>query len=162
MRGTSLVESMVALAVLGIVGGIVVPKSASWRDRMVVERHARTVVTGYQRARLASGPGPEITDDTVFNAGVAGYEVWVLRAGDSILVWRAPGPAADGVNFSGPARTAFAPAGITMGLANGRFVFLRGGISRTVVASRLGRLRVTSPRRVRRQRQSARRCPDSS
>ncbi len=150
---------MVALAVLGIVGGIVVPKSASWRDRMLVERHARAVVTGYQRARLAALLG---SARTVFNAGALGYEVWVLRAGDSTLVWRAPGPATDGVSFSGPARTAFAPAGITMGLANGRFEFLRGGISRTVVASRLGRLRVTSPRRVRTRCRSARRCPDSS
>ena len=150
---------MVALAVLGIVGGIVVPKSASWRDRILVERHARTVITGYQRARLAALLG---SARTVFQAGAAGYEVWTLRAGDSSLRWRAPGPAADGVTFSGPARTAFAPAGITMGLANGRFVLVRGGISRTVVASRLGRLRVTSPRRVRRQCRFARRCPDSS
>lgn len=159
MRGTSLVESMAALAVLSIVGGIVVPKTTSLRDRILVERHARAVVAAYQRARLASLLG---SSRTVLYTGGAAFEVWVLKGADSSLVWRAPGPAEDGVTFSGPARTAFAPAGITMGLANGRFVFERGGISRTVVASRLGRLRVTSPRRVRRRRRAGPRCPGSS
>jgi len=159
MRGTSLVESMAALAVLSIVGGIVVPKTTSLRDRILVERHARAVVAAYQRARLASLLG---SSRTVLYTGDAAFEVWVLKGADSSLVWRAPGPAEDGVTFSGPARTAFAPAGITMGLANGRFVFERGGISRTVVASRLGRLRVTSPRRVRRRRRAGPRCRGSS
>ena len=150
---------MVALAVLGVMGGIVVPKTVSLRDRMLVERHARAVVTGYQRARLASLLG---SARTVLYTEPDRFEVWVLRGGDSSLAWRATGPASDGVVFTGPARTAFAPAGITMGLANGRFVFVRGGISRTVVASRLGRLRVTAPRRVRKRCRSAPRCPDSS
>ena len=140
MRGTSLVETMAALAVLSIVGGIAVPKSVALRDRLLVDRHARAVLY----------------------TGADQIVVWVFRGPDSTVTWRAPGPAADGVTFSGPARTVFAPAGITMGLANGRFVFARGGISRTVVASRLGRLRVTSPRRVRTRRRGARRCPDSS
>lgn len=159
MRGTTLVESMITLAVLGIVAGIVVPKAASLRDRVLVERHAHAVITGYQRARLASLLG---SARSVLHAGPDGYAVWVLRGADSSLVWRSPGPAGDGVAFSGPARTAFTPAGITMGLANGRFVLGRGGISRTVVASRLGRLRVTSPRRVRTRRRPAPRCPGSS
>ena len=54
MRGTSLVETTAALAVLSIVGGIAVPKSVALRDRMLVERHARAVITAYQRARLAA------------------------------------------------------------------------------------------------------------
>jgi len=159
MRGTTLVESMAALAVLGILGVLVVPKAASLRDRILVERHAHAVITGYQRARLASLLG---SSRSVLHAGPDGYTVWVLHGADSTLVWRAPGAAPDGVTFTGPARTAFTPAGITMGLANGRFVLVRGGVSRTVVASRLGRLRVTSPRRARRRRRSAPRCPDSS
>jgi type II secretory pathway pseudopilin PulG len=160
MRGTSLVESLVALAVLGVVGGIAVPKSVSLRDRMLVERHTRAVMNGYQRARLAALLG---ASRVVLITTPDEFAVWVLRGADSSLAWRAPGPAGDGVTFSGPARTSFTPAGVTMGLANGRFGLLRGGISRTVVASRLGRLRVTAPRhRGRRRHPPSRRCPDSS
>ncbi len=149
---------MAALAVLGVLCGIVVPKVAPLRDRLLVERHAHAIVTAYQRARLASLLG---SARTVLHAGSDQYSVWVLRSGDSTLVWRAPGPATDGVDFSGPARTTFAPAGVTMGLANGRFELTRGGISRTVVASRLGRLRVTAPHRGRRRPRFAPRYPDS-
>ena len=159
MRGTSLVETMAALVVVGIVGGIAVPKSVSLRDRMLVERHARAVITAYQRARLASLLG---SSRSVLHTTADEFAVWVLRGADSSLSWRAAGPGVDGVAFTGPARTAFAPAGITMGLANGRFEFVRGGISRTVVASRLGRLRVTAPRRGRRRHPRVRRCPGSS
>jgi Tfp pilus assembly protein FimT len=159
MRGTSLVESMAALAVLSIIGGIAVPKGVALRDRMLVERHARAVITAYQRARLAALLG---SSRAVLHTDADQIVVWVFRGADSTAVWREPGPGADGITFSGPARTVFAPAGVTMGLANGRFVFQRGGISRTVVASRLGRLRVTSPRRVRTRRRGVRRCPDSS
>ena len=158
MRGTSLVETMAALAVLGILAGIAAPKAVSLRDRILVERHARAVMTAYQRARFAALLG---SSRVILLTSPDEFAVWVLRGTDSSLVWRAPGPLSDDVAFTGPARTQFAPAGLTMGLANGRFGFVRGGISRTVVASRLGRLRVTSPR-VRRRRRAAPRCPDSS
>jgi type II secretory pathway pseudopilin PulG len=160
MRGTSLVESMVALAVIGVVGGIAVPRAVGLRDRLLVERHARAVMNAYQRARLASLLG---ASRVVLVTLPDEFAAWVLRGQDSILAWRAPGPATDGVAFSGPARTVFTPAGVTMGFANGRFGLVRGGISRTVVASRLGRLRVTAPRlRGRRPRRHARRCRDPS
>ena len=150
---------MAALAVLGIVGGIAVPRTVSLRDRMLVQRHTHAVMTAYQRARLAALLG---SSRVILLTTPDEFTVWVLRGPDSSLAWRAPGPARDGVAFTGPPRTVFAPAGITMGLANGRFGFVRGGISRTVVASRLGRLRVTSPRRARTRHPRARRCPDSS
>lgn len=158
MRGTSLVETLAALVVLGIVTGIAVPRAASLRDRALVERHAGAVVTAYQRARLAALLG---SARAVLRTGPDEFAVWILRGDDSTLAWRAPGPATDGVSFSGPARTLFAPAGLTMGLANGRFALARGGISRTVVASRLGRLRVTAPRRGRRRGRSGPRCQGS-
>jgi len=150
---------MAAIAVLGVVSGIAVPRAASLRDRVLVERHARAVVTGYQRARLASLLG---SARSVLVTGPDRMEVWLHTGRDSSLAWRAPGPARDGVALTGPVRTVFAPAGVTMGLANGRFVLERGGISRTVVASRLGRLRVTAPRQVRRRRRCGPRCRDSS
>ena len=150
---------MAALVVLGIVGAIAVPKAVSLRDRVLVERHARAVMTAYQRARLAALLG---SSRVILHTSSDEFTVWVLRGVDSSLVWRAYGPLNDGVTFTGPARTQFTPAGLTMGLANGRFGLTRGGISRTVVASRLGRLRVTSPRRGRRRHPRARRCPDSS
>lgn len=153
MKGTTLLELLAALVIMGIVAGLAVPGATRFRDRLLVEHHTHAVITAYQRARLAALLG---SARSVLHIEPDRLDVYVLHGSDSVLVWQAPGPASDGVALTGPARTAFAPAGITMGLANGTYVLVRGGVSRTVVASRLGRLRVTSPRRVRRRRPVAR------
>jgi hypothetical protein len=79
MRGTSLVESMAALAVLGIVGGIVVPKTTSLRDRILVEccvtsnYHTARARRIYLSAEHERGGGPDLrvvaSGDRFFNAG---------------------------------------------------------------------------------------------
>jgi Tfp pilus assembly protein FimT len=48
--------------------------------------------------------------------------------------------------FASPARqVTFSPVGISSGLSNASFRLQRGAASRTVVVSRLGRVRVTRP-----------------
>jgi hypothetical protein len=89
---------MAALAVLSIVGGIVVPKTTSLRDRILVERHARAVV------RRISGPAGVAAGLVAYRAlhQRSALEVWVLKGADSSLVWRAPVPRKTASHSPGP------------------------------------------------------------
>jgi Tfp pilus assembly protein FimT len=144
MRGSTLFEYALALAIAGILAGFAVPRAATLRDRLLVDHHVQQVRTGYQRARLAALLG---SGTAILRIDPSRVAVWTTRGGDSTLVWQARGAADDGVSLAGPTRTVFAPAGITLGVANGTYVLARGGVSRTVVVSRLGRLRVVPRRR---------------
>ncbi|HET9514087.1 MAG TPA: hypothetical protein VFO95_09160 [Gemmatimonadales bacterium] len=146
MRGATLLEVAAALVIIGLLSGLGIPRAVHWRDRILVQRHTQGMFLAYHRARLAAlqHHGPALLRIAPDRA-----EVWRLHNGDSTLVWHIAGPAADGVSLSGPARVVFSPAGITLGVANGSYVLSRGGITRIVLASRLGRLRVTRPRRAR-------------
>ncbi len=149
MRGYSLLECAVALVIAGILAGFTVPRAVSVRDRLLVDGQVQQVRSGYQRARLAALLG---SNSAILRVEPARITVWALRGGDSTLVWAARGAADAGVSLTGPARVIFAPAGITLGVANGTYVLARGGVTRTVVVSRLGRLRVVPRRRRPRRR----------
>ena len=135
------------LCLIGILTGLSVPKAAGLHDRLVVQRHAQSIITAYERARLAALLG---SSTALLRVTPDRLSVWRLASGDSTLIWHAAGPSADGVDISGPSRLVFAPGGVTLGVANGTFVVTRNGITRRLVASRLGRLR-PAPRRVRRR-----------
>jgi hypothetical protein len=62
---------------------------------------------------------------------------------DTALAWLAAGPSFAGVTLSSPPHSSvFGPDGVGMGLSNTRHVLTRGGATRQVVVSRLGRVRV--------------------
>jgi type II secretory pathway pseudopilin PulG len=146
MRGASLVETTLALAVAGLLLGMTVPGAVMLRDRVAVERQAATILSAWQRARVTAMLGSR---RSILHAGTDRITVWTLRSGgDSVLQWSAPGPASDGVRLTATVpRVLFAPTGLTIGVANGRYGLERGGVSRTLVAARLGRLRVERQRR---------------
>jgi Tfp pilus assembly protein FimT len=146
MRGASLVETTLALAVVGILLGLTIPGTVRLRDRLAVERQAATILGAWQRARVTATMCPP---PAVLHLGADRLSVWALRpGGDSTLIWSAPGPSTDGVHLTaGVPRVVFAPTGLTIGVANGRYALERGGVSRTLVAARLGRLRVERQRR---------------
>lgn len=159
MRGMTLVEAALTLAILAIVAGMSLPHAVMLRDRLAVAVHVQRLADAYQQARLAAllGQSTSILHVTPWE-----FQVWRRRGPDSVLTWRAAGPAPDGVTLTGPARAVFAPGGVTMGLANGTFLLSRGGVSRSVVVSRLGRMRVAPSPRRRRARPHGPRCSGSS
>ncbi|HEX9754226.1 MAG TPA: hypothetical protein VGA42_00885 [Gemmatimonadales bacterium] len=147
MRGTTLLEALVALCLLGLLAGSAVPGAVGLRDRLLVERHAARVIEGYERARAAAlvTGGPALL-------AIAADSLAVLRVegNDTFSVWRAPGPITDGVALAAThALVAIGPHGLSYGLANGRIDLSRGQVSRGVVASRPGRLRVVRRKRGR-------------
>ncbi|MDQ3222605.1 MAG: GspH/FimT family pseudopilin, partial [Gemmatimonadota bacterium] len=68
----------------------------------------------------------------------------IRRRGATVPLWSEAGPAAQRVSLAGPARQfTFSPEGFSLGLSNATLRLTRGSATRTVIISRLGRVRVT-------------------
>lgn len=160
MRGVSLLELLATLCLVGILAALGGQRVAMLRDRVAVEAAATDILTAYQRARL----------DALRSAAPVRLEVaatwitaWSRTDGDSSRAWAVPGPAIHGVALrDGMGPVVMLPAGITMGVANGRYVLERGSARQTLIASRLGRLRVSRPRRRQSPSRSSSARPGSS
>jgi Tfp pilus assembly protein FimT len=139
--GHTLLELSLVLAVTGLAFGIALPRVTALRDSLEVERAALEVASAHRRARVAAIVRARPVVLTIARDSLA-YRI----AGSPARLWWAPGPARDGVAMASPERqVTFSPVGLAMGLANGSYRFVRGSASRTVVVSRLGRIRVTRP-----------------
>lgn len=140
-QGITLPEIMMVLAILGLIMGIAAPRIVALRDSLAVEQEAHRVVGAHRRARITSVALGRPAVLTV------GPDSLVIRiAGDPADAWGARGPAASGVALGGPIRRiTFSPMGFTTGLSNASFSLSRGSAQRTVVVSRLGRVRMTYP-----------------
>ncbi|MBA3258712.1 MAG: GspH/FimT family pseudopilin [Gemmatimonadales bacterium] len=140
-HGFTLPEILMVLAILGLVMGIATPRMVALRDSLAVEQEAHRVVAAHRRARITSvvrGRPAVLT--------VGPDSMGIRVAGDPADTWGAQGPAASGVALAGPIRRmTFSPVGFTTGLSNASFNLSRGSARRTVVVSRLGRLRMTYP-----------------
>jgi prepilin-type N-terminal cleavage/methylation domain-containing protein len=135
-RGYTLTELMLVLAVAGILMGIGIPQLGRAWDRVAVEGAATHLVAAHQRARMMA-----ILQGQVLTLIVDSAALSISSSGRT--VWTDQGPAASGVTLEGPARrVTFAPEGFTLGLSNASLHLVRGAASRTVVFSRLGRVRI--------------------
>jgi Tfp pilus assembly protein FimT len=140
-HGHTLLELTLALAVSGLCLGIALPRLESIADALAVDHAAREVVSAHRRARIAAILGSRPVVLTISPDSLAYRAI-----GNTAISWRGAGPARDGIVMASPARQiTFSPIGVTMGLANATYRFVRGASSRTVIVSRLGRVRVTRP-----------------
>jgi prepilin-type N-terminal cleavage/methylation domain-containing protein len=142
-RGFSLAEMLLALVVLALLLGLGAPRLRAAGDRLAVGRAADRVALAHRRARTLAlvHQGPVrlvLAADTLAARGME----------PGAPAWGAAGPAADGAALE-PAldSVTYAPNGLAVGAANGRYVVRRGGMAAEVLVSRLGRVRVlrTSP-----------------
>lgn len=138
--GTTFPELVVVLAFLALVTAIAVPSSARLLPGILTERAAREVMAAHRVARFTAimrgrRTRLDITPDSLV--------VRVVEGPDTVVVWQAPGPAAEGVTLSGPAYPlVFTPVGLPLGIGNATYALERGSARRSVVISRLGRLRL--------------------
>jgi prepilin-type N-terminal cleavage/methylation domain-containing protein len=140
-HGFTLPEILLVLAILGLSFGIAVPRIAAVRDSIAVEQEANQILAAHRRSRILSiARGRPV----VLNIGADSLSIRLT--GDASDFWGAPGPVGTGVTLDGPTRRmTFSPLGYTTGLSNATLRLSRGAARRTVVVSRLGRVRVTRP-----------------
>jgi prepilin-type N-terminal cleavage/methylation domain-containing protein len=142
-RGVTLFELLVAIALIGLLAGIVTPRAALLADRIAVEHEAGRLLVAHRTAWLFARTHHRLALLRVTPDSLAVRIVSSAGAPDTALVWIGPGPGRAGVQLtSAPHTTVLAPDGVAMGLANHTHVLTRGGATRRVVVSRLGRVRV--------------------
>jgi prepilin-type N-terminal cleavage/methylation domain-containing protein len=138
-RGVTLLELVLVLAILGLVAGIAIPPFQRVADSLAVHNAALEIVSAHRRARFSAILKNQMVELTIRADSLA-----IRIPGIPGDLWHAAGPDADGVSLTGPSRPlVFSPVGLTVGVSNASFRLSRGAATRTVIVSRLGRLRVT-------------------
>jgi prepilin-type N-terminal cleavage/methylation domain-containing protein len=137
-RGATLLELVLVLVIIGTLTAIAEPRIRGLADSLAVQRAALEIVSAHRRARISA-----ILQSHIVELTISAAELSMRPRGATAATWRAPGPAAEGVTLTGPSHViAFSPVGISIGLSNASFPLSRGAASRTVVVSRLGRVRI--------------------
>jgi type IV fimbrial biogenesis protein FimT len=136
--GFTLIEVALTLAVAGLLLGIALPSFSALKQGVKVESAAQSIAAAHRRARTTA-----IVHSQAAILSVAAQTLRITFVGADQPHWSAPGPSEEGVTLASPARDlTFSPLGITTGLSNASFHLTAGAASRTVVVSRLGRVRI--------------------
>jgi prepilin-type N-terminal cleavage/methylation domain-containing protein len=138
-HGFTLVETALTLAVAGLLLGIALPRFSALKQGVTVEQAAQNIAAAHRRARTTA-----IVHGRPAILSVAARTLRITFVGADQPHWSSPGPEMDGVALADPPRDlTFSPLGITTGLSNASFHLSLGSTSRTVVVSRLGRVRIS-------------------
>lgn len=139
-RGVTLPELVITVTLASLVLGIAAPRLAEPLDTLSVEHAAADLAGAHARARVTAVVESRLTRLTV-RADSLLLEVRVDDAWEPR--WAGAGPARFDVALGGATRTVtFSPVGLSMGFSNATWTLTKGGASRRVVVSRLGRLRI--------------------
>jgi prepilin-type N-terminal cleavage/methylation domain-containing protein len=139
-RGATLIELLLALAILAVLVGLALPKALAARDRGLVLLHAHRLATAHadtrSAARLAGGRAELVV-------APSGYQQRQWQSGTLVATWTRSGPGQDALTLTGPTTPMiFDSRGFMLGAGNRTYVLTRGAASRQVIISRLGRLRI--------------------
>jgi prepilin-type N-terminal cleavage/methylation domain-containing protein len=138
-HGLTLPELVLVLALGGILLAIAVPPLVRVLDRIEVGAAAGHIVAAHRRARVMA-----ITRSQVLVLSIDSAQLTIQQRGTTTPLWSEPGPAANGISLGGPMRQfTFSPEGFSLGLSNATLHLSRGAAARSVVVSRLGRVRIT-------------------
>lgn len=139
-RGVTLIELACIIAIIGILAAITLPIAARPLTTIAVENAAHQLVRAHTRARMAALRTNRVA---LLQLTADSLVVNLLDGRDTVPEWKREGPAADGISMTGPTRQLrFNPTGISFGVSNGTWVVNKGSVTRRVVISRYGRVRV--------------------
>jgi Tfp pilus assembly protein FimT len=138
--GNSIPELIVVMALIGLLSAIAVPSASALLAAVATESAARELMAAHRVARFTAIMRSRVTRLDIAPESLV---VRIVSGADTGVVWRAAGPAAERVLLEGPAYPlVFTPIGLPRGLGNATYTFSRGAARRSVVISRLGRLRL--------------------
>ena len=129
---------MLVFALIAILFGIALPGLSAALDRIEVGTAASHIAAAHARARLMA-----ITQSKVIVLSVDSLALTIRPRGYATALWSEAGPASSGVSLAGSGQTfTFSPAGFSLGLSNATLELSRGTATRSVIVSRLGRVRI--------------------
>jgi prepilin-type N-terminal cleavage/methylation domain-containing protein len=136
--GYTLPEVALALVIAGLLLGIALPRLTALKQEVAIELAAQALVSAHRRARTLA-----ITSGHPAILSVADRSLRITLSGAAQPQWLGPGPLEQGIAITGtPRDLTFSPLGITTGLSNATFNLVLGSAMRSVVVSRLGRIRI--------------------
>jgi prepilin-type N-terminal cleavage/methylation domain-containing protein len=139
-HGYTLTELALVLSIVGILAGIGVPHVLRVRDTLAVEEAARRIAAAHQRARITA-----ILRNCAMVLTISADSITLRAQNEVAASSRDMGVTANSVTYGGPLRqVTFSPIGLPIGVANATYTVTRGDARRSVVVSRLGRVRITS------------------
>jgi prepilin-type N-terminal cleavage/methylation domain-containing protein len=137
-KAFTLPELVLVLAVAGIFLSLGLPQFTRALDRIEVASVSAHIVAAHRRARIMA-----ITRSQILTLTISPTELAIYQRGGATPLWSEIGPAATGVTLAGAKRqVTFSPEGITLGVSNTTLQLARGASTRTIVISRLGRVRI--------------------
>ncbi|HKH83229.1 MAG TPA: hypothetical protein VKA25_06080 [Gemmatimonadales bacterium] len=137
-NGFTLSEMMLIFALIGIIVGIGIPPLSSTLNRIEVSSAVSHIVSAHTRARVMA-----VTKGRVMILAVDSVALSIRERGSSEPIWFEAGPSLEGVSLAGPSRIfTFSPEGFSLGLSNATLVLQKGASEKTVIVSRLGRIRI--------------------
>lgn len=138
-RGITLLDLLLALTLLALVLTLGLVRVGPVRDAAHVRATTARLLGAIEAAR---GTGIRLGAGSALHLDSLRWEVRIASPPDTVVGWAGPGHHHDGVTVTGVgAPIHFGAAGIAVGVANRTLTLTRGTISRTIVLSRLGRVR---------------------
>jgi len=136
----SLTELAAAASLITLLSALGARGVARTADRIAVEQVQGAILNAYRRTQSVARAWGRPAEVVISIDSIVIRIVSPLAAN---VLWRAPGPGGSGVTLS-PLNhtTTFAANGMATGVANVTHLLQRGAVSRRVVVSRLGRVRV--------------------
>jgi prepilin-type N-terminal cleavage/methylation domain-containing protein len=136
--GYTLPELALALVIAGLLLAIALPRFTALRQEVAVEQAAQALVSAHRRARTLA-----ITSGHPAILSVAARSLRITLSGATQPQWLSSAPLDRGIAITGtPRDLSFSPLGTTTALSNATFNLTLGSAMRSVVISRLGRIRV--------------------
>ncbi len=136
--GMVLIELVLAVVITAMMAAFAIPHVAAWNDAHAARVESLQLAAALDAAR---GAAVRLGTNAALTLTDTSYRVTAVVGTDTVLSWRATGPARRGVRVSGVgAPIDFGPAGLAVGAANRTLTITSGSVSRTLVLSRLGRV----------------------
>ena len=139
-KGLSILEVLVVVVIVGLLLLITLPRLERPLASITVESEVQRLTRAHMRARMIAVTRSRTA---VLHLRPDSLTIGLVERGDTVPWWSEPGPATRNVTLTGPSRSVLiTPTALGLGLSNGTWTVTYRGVTRSMVLSRLGRMRI--------------------